>query len=435
MPTILLSVPGLRADDVAAMPSLRGLGDAAVPLRTTLPALTCSTQSTFTTGTIAAGHGVVANGFFWRGNPDGKPYDGVEMWTAWSDVVEGDRLWDRFRAAGKTTAVWFPMLAKGVTADFVCTPAPIHNPDGSESLWCYTRPEAMYGELRDRLGHFPLQHFWGPMASIAGSDWIVDSYVLCADEYRPDFAMIYLPHLDYAAQKDGPDSPAAVAAVAELDAAIGRLRSGCEAAYEEPIVWIVAGEYAITSVDRVAYPNRILREAGFLSPAVREGREFLDPQGQRAWALCDHQVAHVFVREPGDVDAVAGVLRSADIGDVLTGAGRGPLDHERSGEVVLVAEAGSWLAYYWWLDDTLAPPFARQVDIHNKPGYDPAEMHVDAASMSAGTGPTPLDASLIGGSHGRADAATVLLGPSDVLTEAEYRDTDVMQLVFTASGL
>ncbi len=158
-----------------------------------------------TTGKSPTAHGVVANGFYWRDKNQ------VEMWTAWNDAIQAPQIWDILHQHDSEirSAIWFPMLAKGAGADLICTPAPIHNPDGSESLWCYTQPANLYGELRDALGHFPLQHFWGPIANIKSTAWIVDSAVHVAKTERPNFFYIYLPHLDYAAQKTGPDSPAA----------------------------------------------------------------------------------------------------------------------------------------------------------------------------------------------------------------------------------
>src|SRR5690606_15333402 len=128
-------------------------------------------------------------------------------------------------------AAWFPLNIKGAGADFICTPAPIHNPDGTESLWCYTKPQELYGTLRDELGHFPLQHFWGPIANIKSSKWIADSAVYAARKYTPDFWYIYFPHLDYAAQKTGPDSTQAANALAELDEVIGGLERTLNAIY------------------------------------------------------------------------------------------------------------------------------------------------------------------------------------------------------------
>lgn len=436
---VLLSIPGLRTGDVGSMPRLQEIvrrGDTR-PLTPSFPAVTCAVQANMTTGVGPEKHGVIANGFYWRDKGQ------VEMWTAWNSAVEAPQLWETLkqRDPSITSAVWFPLLAKGAKADFVCTPAPIHNPDGSESLWCYTQPTEMYGELRDALGHFPLMNFWGPLSSIKSTAWIVDSFVQSAHVLRPRFSYVYLPHLDYAAQKFGPDSGEALHALSELDLAIGALVDGFAAAGIKDVAWLFASEYAITPVSQVGYPNRVLREAGLLTPQEVDGLEQLVPAESRAFAMVDHQFAHVYVNNPADISKAAAAFQSdPTVAEVLIGEDRAKvgLNHPRSGEIVLVAKPDAWFAYYWWLDDAKAPAFARTVDIHRKPGYDPVEMFIDMPSRQ-----TPLDATLVKGSHGLVSSEAArqgvlvssdgaLLGdvPADGL-----KDVDVAGLVFDAFGL
>jgi len=301
-------------------------------------------------------------------------------------------------------------------------PAPIHQPDGSEDLWCYTKPQEFYGELLEKFGHFPLQHFWGPMANINSSRWIADSAVECAKKFSPDFFYIYLPHLDYAAQKFGPDSIQALEAAEDLDVLIGQLVDQMDEALDSPS-WMVLSEYVITPVDHVSYPNRVLREAGLLNVQQSESdsgkEELLDFQNSDAWALVDHQFSHVFVRDgnPEIVEKVVALFSdTAGIDKVLTGSQRATLDHPRSGDVVLVSTPNSWQAYYWWLDDAVAPSFARTVDIHRKPGYDPVELCFDMATKSV-----PLDATLIKGSHGVPQPA----GQQEGILVSSNRSVDV----------
>ncbi len=436
--SVLLSIPGLRSRDLAAMPALRALaqGGETLPLTPSFPCVTCPVQANLTTGVGPEQHGVIANGFFWR--ETGK----VEMWTAWNEVFEAPQIWNTLHQHDPTltSAVWFPLHSKGTASDYICTPAPIHNPDGSESLWCYTKPTELYGDLRDALGHFPLMNFWGPLAGIQASDWIIDSAVIAAKAYQPRFTYIYLPHLDYAAQKSGPESPQAAQALVDLDAAIARLASGLAEAGMEDILWLAASEYAITEVDGALFPNRTLREAGLLSLREDEGLEYLEPGTITAWALVDHQFAHVFVRDPGDIDRVADLFRNdPDIAEVVTGADRGKLNlnHPRSGEIVLVSAPEKWFAYYWWLDDARAPSFARSVDIHRKPGYDPVEMFINMPERT-----TPLDASLVKGSHGYpADApnrqGVLLCSNNEPLAAGtqSLRDVDVASIVFRNFGV
>ena len=417
------------------MPNLQALAAAQVPLSASFPCVTCPVQANMTTGKLPREHGVVANGFFWREKRQ------VEMWTAWNDCIAVPQIWDLLHRhdAGIRSAVWFPLHSKGCGADYICTPAPIHNPDGSESLWCYTKPTEMYGTLRDELGHFPLQHFWGPLANIKSSDWIGRSAVEAARCFRPDFFYIYLPHLDYAAQKSGPDSAAARTALYELDDVIGRMVSGLHEAYAESAarpLWLVASEYAIQAVDAVTYPNHALREAGLLRVDERGDGEHLD-LGSPAWALVDHQFAHVFAADAEAARQAADLFRGQEgYAEVLVGEERARygLDHERSGEVILVSIPNSWQAYYWWLDDARAPGFARTVDIHRKPGYDPVELFFDPATRSI-----PLDAGLVRGSHGAPVAddsqrGVLLSSDAQVLSGKPLRDVDVCGLVLREFG-
>ncbi len=430
---VLLSIPALRPQDLAAMPRLTNVmaaGESAT-LDASFPCVTWPVQASMLTGQRPEQHGVVANGFYWR------DVHRVEMWTAGNDKITAPQIWDRLHELDPElrSAVWFPMLSRFCGADFVCMPAPVHNPDGTEDLWCYTKPTELYGELRDRFGHFPLQHFWGPLAGIPSTQWIVDSAIHAAGRFQPDFFFLYLPHLDYAAQKLGPDSSAAHDAVSELDGVIGKLIDGFATAYDENnLLWLAASEYVITPVNHVSYPNRVLRQAGLLVVREEADGEHLDLQASRAWALVDHQFSHVFVRDddPRTRARAIDLFRGADgFAEVLAGHERAKyaLDHERSGEVVLISTPHSWQAYYWWLDAARAPAFARTVDIHKKPGYDPVELHFDATTRSI-----PLDATLVKGSHGAPvqgdeQRGVILASRPDVLGSRSLADVDVADLV------
>lgn len=430
---ILLSIPGLRRSDVEQMPRLSALmtGGDLSELVPSFPCVTWPVQANMLTGKRADEHGVVANGFYWRDEQK------VEMWTAWNDEITAPQIWDVLhqRDSALTSAVWFPMLSKGCGADYICMPAPIHNPDGSEDLWCYTKPTELYGTFRDQLGHFPLKHFWGPLANIQSTAWIVKSAVVAAAKYRPNFFYLYLPHLDYAAQKSGPDSPAAAQALKDLDTAIGELVEGFQAAYgEEELLWLAASEYVITPVNHVTYPNRVLREAGLLSVNRRDDGEHLDLAVSQAWAMVDHQFSHVFVRDadPQVVARVVELFSGRDgIAEVLAGEARGAyhLNCPRAGDVILISSPESWQAYYWWLDDNDAPGFARTVDIHRKPGYDPVELHFDMRTKSI-----PLDATLVKGSHGApareaSQRGVLLSSTSGILADKSLADVSVADLV------
>lgn len=400
------------------------------------PCVTWPVQTNMLTGKRPAEHGVIANGFYWRDQQR------VEMWTAGNDKILAPQIWDRLHHAPSrySSAAWFPMLSKGSHADYVCMPAPVHNPDGSESLWCYTKPTELYGDLRDRLGHFPLQRFWGPLASVASTAWIADSALIAAARYRPDFFYIYLPHLDYAAQRAGPDSEPARRALLELDRVLGTLVDGLRGTLGEDALLLAASEYAITPVNHVLYPNRLLREAGLLRTREADEGLVIDLAASDAWALVDHQFAHVFVRDsdPQMAAQIAGLFRGEEgLAEVLVGDERRKYEmtHQRSGEVVLISTPNSWQAYYWWWDDADAPTYARTVDIHRKPGYDPVELHFDPQTRSI-----PLDATLVRGSHGApaTDASqlgVLLTSQPGICPEPAVADTAIAGLVLRQFGV
>ncbi|MGA2799600.1 MAG: alkaline phosphatase family protein [Thermoguttaceae bacterium] len=435
---ILLSIPGLREKDVAIMPKLRQLmsGGEIAEFAPSFPCLTCPVQANMTTGRLPNVHGVVANGYYWRDRRQ------VEMWTSPNDCIDRPQIWDLLthHEDTLTTAVWFPMHAKGCEADYVCTPAPVHNPDGSESLWCYTRPLELYGQLRQALGDFPLQHFWGPAANIKSTQWIAASAAFAARQWQPKFFYIYLPHLDYAAQRTGPDSAAADAAIDELDAVIGKLENNFKEAYDEDLLWLVAGEYVINKVNHVTFPNLLLREAGLLAVRQQEDSEHLDLAACRALAMVDHQLAHIYINDGGEETAqqAAKLFQGRPgIAEVLVGAQRSryALDHPHSGDVILISSPDSWQAYYWWLSNDRAPRFARTVDIHRKPGYDPVELFFDPAAKSI-----PLNASLVKGSHGapavdRSRRSVILASEPIMFPGPPVADTDVFGIVMKHFGI
>ena len=434
MKTVLLSVPGLRASDLERMPHCRKLVQSGCQARLShsFPAVTWPSQATILTGQTPDRHGVVANGFFWREE------NRVEMWTAGNEVIQAPQIWDvlKQRDPDCITAAWFPMLSKRCGADLVCMPAPIHRPDGSEQMWCYTKPESLYPDLLKEFDPFPLHRFWGPMANIESTEWIARTAGRTFVRHRPDFFYIYLPHLDYAAQKMGPDSPEALAALQDLDRVIGDLAHACHTAARD-ILWILVCEYAIVPVQHVSYPNRMLREAGLLTVQIKDDGEHLDLAGTPAWAMVDHQFSHVFVRDRDPATIAAVVERfqgQPGFARILAGDARKELhiDHARSGDVVLVSTLDSWQAWYWWWDDQCAPSFARTVDIHRKPGYDPVELFWDPATQS-----TPLDATLIRGSHGAAlddldNPGIVAVSAPGILDRDWIRDTEVFGLVLNA---
>ncbi|NEC10851.1 alkaline phosphatase family protein [Streptomyces sp. SID8014] len=453
-PLLVLDVVGLTPRLLEHMPRLAALGarGSRSPLGTVLPAVTCSAQSTFLTGTLPADHGIVGNGWYFRELGD------VLLWRQHNGLVSGDRLWDAARRAhpGYTVANICWWYAMGADTDWTVTPRPVYYADGRKEPDCYTRPPELHDELTEKVGTFPLFHFWGPGADLVSSQWIIDAtrHVMAARD--PDLTLAYLPHLDYDLQRYGPDDSRSHAAARELDEAVGPLLDQAEAAGRTVVV---LSEYGITSVSRPVHLNRVLREAGLLEVHTQDGMEYLDTMASRAFAVADHQLAHVYVKRPEDLDTVRALL--ADVPGVetlLDGEGKKEqgLDHPRSGEFVAVAEPDAWFTYYYWLDDARAPDFAQLVEIHRKPGYDPVELFMDPndpyVKLRAGAAVArkklgmryrmavvPLDASPIRGSHGRlpADEADgpLLLSSRPGATEGPVAATDVKALLLRLAGL
>ena len=451
---VVLDVVGLTPALLEHMPRLSrlaGLGFQA-SLGTVLPAVTCSVQSTFLTGAMPAGHGIVGNGWYFRDLGE------VLFWRQSNRLVESEPVWEAARRADPEYTVanlcwWYAM---GSTTDITLTPRPVYHADGRKSPDCYTVPPELHDRLQAELGPFPLFRYWGPTAGIASSQWIAAAARLVVSRDLPDLTLVYLPHLDYDLQRFGPDAPEALAAAAEIDAVAGSLVDFAEAS---GLTVVVLSEYGITAARRPVDVNRHLRRAGLLQVHAQLGMEYLDPWTSPAFAVADHQIAHVYVRDPDDVARVAELLGTVPgVAEVLAGeaiAAAG-LAHPRAGELVLIAEPDAWFTYYYWLDDARAPDFARTVEIHRKPGYDPAELFFDPTDRNAKAkaGMTliarklgfratlnvvPLDPSCVRGTHGRLPA-TGADGPVLLCSDHSYaRDriaaTDVRQLLLDLAGL
>lgn len=437
---IFLSVPGLRPKDVEnaeVTPTLHrwaqeGCLSSIVP---TFPCVTSTVQASMMTGLGPGEHGVIGNGFYHRDRRE------VEFWVARNDIVGGKQVWDAIAATGRlTSAVWHAQNIKGAAADYIVTPEPIHESDGTTKLWCYSKPGGLYQQLLDALGHFPLQHYWGPLANIKSSEWIVEAAKWLIGKHDPNFHYIYIPHLDYASQKFGPDSVEAAEALKDVDALFAELeRHVLSSPAGGDAVFLVASEYAMTDVCGVVYPNVVLRKHGLLQTHETPDGDVIDYEASRAFAMVDHQCAHIYMREDAIDEVVEMFQGSVGIDGVYARMDRAAIGmrHTRAGEVVLVARRDHWFAYYWWLDEDIAPAFARTVDIHRKPGYDPVELFFDPTTKSI-----PLDASLVKGSHGAPardeDQSGALLCSHPIPREKSacgYRDVDVKSLILTLLGI
>ncbi|MEU6348398.1 nucleotide pyrophosphatase/phosphodiesterase family protein [Streptomyces sp. NPDC047072] len=451
---VVLDIVGLTPNLLKHMPSVAALGDRGFRARldTVLPAVTCTVQSTLLTGELPSTHGAVANGWYFRDLGE------VMLWRQHNALVGGEKIWDTARARKPDYTVanvcwWYAM---GADVDWTVTPRPVYYSDGRKEPDCYTWPPALHDELTDRLGDFPLFTYWGPNAGMPSTQWILAASRQIFDEKQPDLTLVYIPHLDYEPQRSGPDSPESARAARELDAALGPLIDHFLA---EGATVVALSEYGIAPVSRPVDINRALRRAGLLEVHTQDGMEYLDPWTSRAFAVADHQLAHVYVRDPADTETVAKLLTELDGVDSVLGAeGKAAqgLDHERSGELVALAAPDAWFTYYYWLDDDRAPDFARQVEIHRKPGYDPAELLYDESvpavklravgqiarkklGLRYRIRTVPLDPSGVRGSHGRLpadpDYGPVLLCSDPAHAREAYAAQQVKSLLLDLAGL
>lgn len=346
-------------------------------LKTVVPAVTCTVQSTLLTGLLPRDHGAVANGWYFREQAE------VWLWRQSNRLIAGEKVWE----AGKkldpafTCANMFWWYNMYSTVDVSATPRPMYPADGRKLPDHYTEPPELRDELNHRLGTFPLFTFWGPMTSIEASRWIARATQHVRRTRQTTLTLCYLPHLDYGLQKWGPEPNDSRVAkdLRDIDTVAGELIEEAERSGDRVLV---VSEYGIVPVRNAVHINRALRQAGLIRVRNEIGRELLDAGASKAFAVADHQVAHVYLQHGADHRAVKRLLESLDgIAQVLDEEGKRAmgLDHARSGELIALSEHDRWFSYYWWLDDAQAPDFARTVDIHRKPGYDPMELFIDPA--------------------------------------------------------
>lgn len=394
----VLNVVGLSASLLPYAPRISGLGEHAV-LTPVLPAVTCSVQSSMLTGLPVSGHGIVGNGWFNHEQQE------IQFWKQSNKLVQGEKVWETARQRDPSATClnmfwWYNMYS---SADWSVTPRPQYKADGRKVPDCYSHPAGLRDELQAKLGQFPLFRFWGPLADITSTRWIAEATKFAHAKHDPTLTLCYLPHLDYGLQKLGPSHPDIPGQVAEVDDVVGDL---IDYFHERDTRVIVVSEYGIegcVSGDGAIAVNRYLREAGLLA-VRREGEsELLDAGESRAFAVADHQIAHVYH---------AANVTLPDIPHCTATT----IDHERAGRTVLIADPGYWLTYDYWLADTRKPDFATTVDIHRKPGYDPRELLCEASKPAVAwkllkkklgfrqlMDVIPLDTSLVRGTHGRVD--------------------------------
>jgi predicted AlkP superfamily pyrophosphatase or phosphodiesterase len=410
------------------------------------PAVTCTAQSTYVTGATPHSHGIVGNGWY------NRELSEVQFWKQSNHVVHGRKLWEELRERDpKFTCAklfwWYNMYS---TADYSITPRPMYPADGRKVFDIYTNPGKIRDDIKRELGEFPFATFWGPAAGIespqgppdATSRWIAASAKWIEHQQHPTLSLIYLPHLDYNLQRHGPYAPsfgvppsggpapdrlkaelhtilnpAIIPDLRAIDAIVGDLIKFFR---ERSVQVVLLSEYGITNVQRPIHPNRLFRDAGWLALREELGLELLDAGASKAFAVADHQVAHIYLNDRSLEGRVRSLLEKAEGVSAVLGAREkmaAGIDHLRAGDLIAVAEENTWFTYYYWLEDSRAPDFARTVDIHRKPGYDPVELFLDPAiqlpklkiawrllqkklGFRMLMDVIPLDAALVKGSHG-----------------------------------
>ncbi len=446
--TAVLDVVGLTTPLIERMPRLREFARGK-DLRTIVPAfpaVTCTAQSTYLTGRTPAEHGIVGNGWYDRDLAE------VHFWKQSNHLVSGRKLWEELRekVPGFTCAKLFWWYNMYSTADYSITPRPMYPADGRKVFDVYTAPFDIRFAIKKDLGEFPFTSFWGPGAGIKSSRWIAESAKWIEERYQPTLSLVYLPHLDYNLQKIGPDDPGIATDLLLLDDLLGDLIAFFE---QREVQLVIVSEYGITPVDHPISLNRVFRKRGWIAIKDELGLEMVDCGASKVFAVADHQIAHVYVNEASLLEDVRSVLRSeAGVETVLDRTEQASLgiNHPRAGDLVAIADARSWFNYYYWLDDRVAPDFARTVEIHRKIGYDPVELFIDPAIKfpAARVGAfllrkklglrgllevIPLDATLVKGSHGRiperAEDHPVIIADRLAISPGAIRASDVYGLL------
>ncbi|MBV1959431.1 MAG: alkaline phosphatase family protein [Pseudomonadales bacterium] len=410
------------------------------------PAVTCSAQSTMLTGCYPQDHGIVGNGWYSRDIAEAK------LWRQSNHLVKGEKVWDALKNeqpgfVASNMFWWYNMYS---SVDYSVTPRPAYPADGRKLVDIYSQPASLQQQMKEQLGDFPFFQFWGPDADIRSSAWIAKSAMLEFDMHRPQLQLVYLPHLDYNLQRIGPNDPKIWQDVADIDRVAGELIDHLRSKGAEVMI---VSEYGINEVNQHVNINRVLRENGYISVRDELEWEMLDSGASRAFAVPDHQVANIYIKDPKDIEGVKKLLESTPgIERVLDDEGKREfkIDHRRAGELVAISNADSWFTYYYWLDDNKAPDYARTVDIHRKPGYDPVELFLDqdipllkakilfnVAKKMLGfrmlMDVVPLTPGLVKGSHGRliteAAEAPLLISTNQRLAAERYPMHQVKSLI------
>jgi predicted AlkP superfamily pyrophosphatase or phosphodiesterase len=379
-----------------------------------LPAVTCSVQATYLTGKNPVEHGIVGNGWYFSEECE------IKFWRQSNKLVQAEKIWEVMKKENPDFTCanmfwWYNMYS---SVNYAVTPRPQYHSDGLKLPDIYSQPASLRDELQNEIGPFPLFDFWGPKTSIKSSEWIAEASMKVETKFSPTLSLVYLPHLDYNFQRNGNDIEKNKKDLKEIDRVCEKLINFYE---KRNVKVIVLSEYGITTVNRPIHLNRILRKNNFIAIREESGLELLDAGVSDAFSVADHQLAHVYVKDKNNIEKIKNLLRKIEGVEMVLDKNEQEaysLHHERSGDLVCVADKDSWFSYYYWLDDSKAPDFARTVEIHKKPGYDPVELFIDpkfsvpilkvgSVLMKKKMGfrylmdVIPLNADLVKGSHGR----------------------------------
>jgi len=448
-PLVVINIVGLTPSLLGAdTPRLNALIDDGfmAPLHAVYPALTCTAQSSMLTGLMPSQHGIVANGWYFRDLSE------IWLWRQSNHLVQGEKVWDAARKADANFSCaqmfwWYNMYAD---VEWSATPRPIYPSDGRKIPSIYTEPQDLKDTLQSKFGQFPLFNFWGPTADIRSSRWIADAALEVFTQHQPGLSLVYLPHLDYNLQRLGPQDPRIGEDVRQIDSVAGDLIDQVKSRGANVMV---VSEYGMEQATGSVPLNRLLREAGYLHVQQTLSWELLDAGASDAFALCDHQVAHIYVKDSRKLPAIKALLeKTPGIYRVLDELGKKDfaIDHPRSGELVAIPEVGHWFSYYYWLDDARAPDFAPTVDIHRKPGFDPAELFIDPElkfpklkiasrllqkklGLRTLLDVIPLNGDQVRGTHGRLlddpQQGPLLIASKPIEAAQSYHLTDVKRLI------
>jgi len=403
---IILDIVGLESSHLSSniIPNIANIANEgeSFKMEPVFPAVTCTVQASLLSGQYPNKHGIISNGLYDKTNYT------VSFWEQSNSLVQADRIWDiakRQNSSSIKSAVLFGQNTMYCKSDVVITPRPLHMEDGM-IMWCYSKPLGYYEALKQKYGEFNLATYWGPLASYKSSNWIVQAACDTLENERPNLMFTYIPHLDYSVQRFGKNSNEVREDLRRADDLVGQvIQKTKDLGIKDDTQFVIVSEYGFNDVQSHVPLNRKLREAGLLTVRTINDREYIDFELSKAFAMVDHQIAHVYIND-GHTEPIKRVLENIEgVERILSTEDKKMLNinHERSGDLIALANKDSWFSYYWWNDDTKAPNFAKTVDIHRKPGYDPAELFIDPTTKSI-----PLYADRIRASHGR---------PADNITE------------------